>query len=161
MASLLNYMIELTTGMMFLMSSVYGAGSIPSNTANIVPNDASSTNKIPSIIASHDRAAVEEYLKKNFADTPILVEIAKCESEFRQFHKNGDLLRGRVDNADVGVMQINERYHLETSKKLGFNIHTIEGNIAYAKYLYEKSGSKPWSASQPCWGKTVVAMNTK
>jgi hypothetical protein len=154
-------MIELTTGMMFLMSSVYGAGSIPSNTANIVPNDASSTNKTPSIIASHDREAVEEYLKKNFADTPILVEIAKCESEFRQFHKNGELLRGRVDNADVGVMQINERYHLETSKKLGFNIHTIEGNIAYAKYLYEKSGSKPWSASQPCWGKTVVAMNTK
>lgn len=143
------------------MSSVYGAGGIPSNTANIVPIDASSTNKTTSIIASHDSKAVEEYLKKNFADTPLLVEIAKCESGFRQFHKNGELLRGRVDNADVGVMQINERYHLETSKKLGFNIHTIEGNIGYAKYLYEKSGSRPWSASQPCWGMTVVAMNSK
>jgi hypothetical protein len=161
MASLLNYMIELTTGVMFLMSSVYGAGSIPSNTANIVPQDASSTDIKSSVTISSDRNVVIEYLQKNFADTPILVEIAKCESEFRQFNKNGDLLRGRVDNADVGVMQINERYHLEDSKKLGFNIHTIEGNVAYAKYLYEKSGSKPWSASQPCWGKTVVAMNTK
>ncbi len=154
-------MIELTTGVMFLMSSVYGAGSIPSNTANIVPQDASSTDIKSSVTISSDRNVVIEYLQKNFADTPILVEIAKCESEFRQFNKNGDLLRGRVDNADVGVMQINERYHLEDSKKLGFNIHTIEGNVAYAKYLYEKSGSKPWSASQPCWGKTVVAMNTK
>lgn len=161
MASLLNYMIELTTGVMFLMSSVYGAGSIPSNTANIVPQDASSTDIKSSVTISSDRNVVIEYLQKNFADTPILVEIAKCESEFRQFNKNGDLLRGRVDNADVGVMQINERYHLEDSKKLGFNIHTIEGNVAYAKYLYEKSGSRPWSASQPCWGKTVVAMNTK
>lgn len=154
-------MIELTTGVMFLMSSVYGAGSIPSNTANIVPQDASSTDIKSSVTISSDRNVVIEYLKKNFADTPILVEIARCESEFRQFDKNGNLIRGRVDNADVGVMQINERYHLEDSKKLGFNIHTIEGNVAYAKYLYEKSGSRPWNASQPCWGKTVVAMNTK
>ncbi len=154
-------MIELTTGMMFLMSSVYGAGSIPSNTANIVPQNASSNNISNSIVVSSDRGVVEQYLRKNFADTPILVEIAKCESEFRQFDKNGNLVRGRVDDADVGVMQINERYHLEDSKKLGYNIHTIEGNVGYAKYLYEKSGSKPWRASEPCWGKTVVAMTTK
>lgn len=154
-------MIELTTGMMFLMSSVYGAGSAPSNTANIVPINASSTDISNSIVISSDRQVLEKYLRKNFADTPILVEIAQCESEMRQFDSNGNLVRGRVDPDDVGVMQINERYHLDTAKKMGLDIHTVEGNVAYAKYLYAKSGSDPWSASKPCWGKTVVAMYTK
>ncbi len=154
-------MIELTTGMMFLMSSVYGVGSAHSNTVNIVPNNASSTDISNSIILSSDRQVLEKYLRKNFADTPILVEIAKCESELRQFDSNGNLLRGRVDSDDVGVMQINERYHLDTAKKMGLNVHTVEGNVAYAKYLYAKSGSDPWNASKPCWGKTVVAMYTK
>ncbi|MDB5266300.1 MAG: hypothetical protein JWN89_115 [Parcubacteria group bacterium] len=50
-------------------------------------------------------------------------------------------------------MQINENYHLEDSKKLGYNIYTIEGNVAYAKYIYDKSGAKPWMSSSPCWAK--------
>jgi hypothetical protein len=49
------------------------------------------------------------------------------------------------------VMQINEKYHLETSRELGFNIHTLEGNMAYARYLYEKQGARPWLASSHCW----------
>ena len=145
-------MIELTTGMVFLVSSMYGAGSVPATTVALTTND--STSSPASVIVSTDRKAIEQYVRENFADTPILAEIARCESEFRQFDKNGQVVRGRVDNADVGVMQINERYHLETAKKLGLNIHTIEGNMAYARVLYEKSGSQPWSASKPCWGKS-------
>lgn len=152
-------MIELTTGMVFLVSSMYGAGSIPADTAHAQSLTTTSNPNTASVIVSTDRKAIEQYIRENFADTPILAEIARCESEFRQFDKNGQVVRGRVDNADVGVMQINERYHLATAKKLGINIHTIEGNMAYAKYLYEKSGSRPWDASKPCWGKQVVAMN--
>ena len=59
----------------------------------------------------------------------------------------------------MGVMQINERYHLLTAEKLGYNIHTLEGNVGYAKYLYEKFGSDPWSASSKCWKGKVVAIN--
>lgn len=90
---------------------------------------------------------VEEY----FADIPIMVDIARCESRFRQTDRNGNLLRGELTPADVGVMQINEKYHLETSRELGFNIHTLEGNMAYARYLYEKQGARPWLASSHCW----------
>jgi hypothetical protein len=151
-------MIELTTGMVFLVSSMYGAGSVPADAAHAQSLTTTSPLATTSVILSTDRKAIEQYVRENFADTPILAEIARCESEFRQFDKNGQALRGRVDNADVGVMQINERYHLETAKKLSINIHTIEGNMAYARYLYEKSGSQPWSASKPCWGKTTVAM---
>ena len=149
-------MIELTTGMDFLLSSVYGAGSISADAVNFQPVMTDSQGKTASIAISSDREAIKKYLEANFADTPILIEIARCESEFRQFDKDGKLVRGRVDNADVGVMQINERYHLETAKKMGLNIHTVEGNVAYAKYLYNKSGSTPWNASSACWSKTVA-----
>jgi hypothetical protein len=151
-------MIELTTGMMFLVSSMYGAGSVTADTAHTESMIDSSASSIASVILSTDRKAIEQYVRENFADTPVLAEIARCESEFRQFDKNGQVVRGRVDNADVGVMQINERYHLEIANKLGMNIHTIEGNMAYARYLYDKSGSAPWNASKPCWGKMIVAM---
>lgn len=86
-----------------------------------------------------------------FKDTPILIKIAGCESTFKHLDKNGKLVRGRVNNQDVGVMQINERYHLEQSKSLGFDIYTLDGNMAYAKYLYEKQGSQPWNSSSKCW----------
>lgn len=151
-------MIELTTGIVFLLSSMYGAGSISADAVNVQPLTANLMDRTPYIIASNNKEALEKYLRENFADTPILLEIARCESELRQFDNNGQLVRGRVDNADVGVMQINERYHLETATKLGYNIHTVEGNVAYAKYLYGKFGSKPWNASSPCWERATVAM---
>ncbi len=90
---------------------------------------------------------VEEY----FADIPVMVDIARCESRFRHTDKNGNLLRGELTPADVGVMQINEKYHLETSEELGLDIHTLEGNMAYARYLYEKQGARPWLSSSHCW----------
>ena len=96
-------------------------------------------------------ATTEEKVTQYFAETPILVDIARCESRFRHTDKQGNVLRGEITPADVGVMQINEKYHLETSKKLGYDIHTLEGNLAYAKYLYEKQGARPWLASSHCW----------
>lgn len=99
---------------------------------------------------------VEEYVRSYFSDIPVMVEIAKCESRFRQYDKNGDVLRGEVNNLDRGVMQINEYYHNEDSEKLGFDILTLEGNTAYARYLFEKYGVKPWSSSSRCWAKTVA-----
>lgn len=102
----------------------------------------------------------EAQVKAYFADTPILAEVAFCESRFRQFDENGNVLRGIENSQDVGVMQINEKYHLDTAQKLGLNLHTLEGNMAYAKYLYETQGTKPWNYSSGCWGKhREVALN--
>ena len=94
----------------------------------------------------------EEIIAEHFADTPILKKIAFCESRYRQFNEDGTVLRGVVNPKDVGVMQINEKYHLEASKKLGYDIYTLEGNIDYAKDLYSKQGSRPWVHSSHCWG---------
>ena len=82
-----------------------------------------------------------------------MAEIAKCESTFRQYDSKGEVIKGIVNKSDVGVMQINKYYHLKQAEKLGYDLHTIEGNMAYAKALYEREGTKPWNASSKCWMK--------
>ncbi len=81
-----------------------------------------------------------------------MAEIARCESRFRHFGKNGDIIRGEINSLDVGVMQINEYYHKANAKKLGLNIYSLRGNLAYAKGLYEREGTTPWLSSSKCWG---------
>lgn len=100
---------------------------------------------------------VEEYVRVYFADIPVMAEVAKCESRFRQFSKSGSVLRGEVVQDDLGVMQVNDYFHGDTAEKLGLDLKTIQGNVAYARYLYEKEGTQPWISSKPCWGKTQAA----
>lgn len=100
--------------------------------------------------------SVEEYVRNYFSDIPVMVEIARCESHFRQHDEGGDVLRGEKNNLDRGVMQINEFFHNENSERLGYDILTLEGNTAYARYLFEKYGLKPWVSSAKCWGKTTA-----
>jgi len=103
---------------------------------------------------------VEQTVDEYFKNTPILSKVAFCESRYRQFDANGNILRGVVNSKDVGVMQINEDYHLNDSLKLGLDIHTLEGNLAYAKHLYESKGVSPWVHSSKCWSKgESIALN--
>ncbi len=101
--------------------------------------------------------SVEGYVREYFEDIPVMIAVAQCESRFRQNDKNGSVLRGEVVREDVGVMQVNETYHKKTADKLGFNLHTMEGNVSYARYLYEKEGTTPWNSSKKCWGKKPEA----
>ncbi|NQV92971.1 hypothetical protein HQ403_00555 [Candidatus Kaiserbacteria bacterium] len=103
-------------------------------------------------------AYVEQYVRIYFSDIPIMTEIAECESRFRQFDIDGDVLRGEKNRRDVGVMQINEDFHLDTALEKELNLYTLEGNLAYARALYEKMGTKPWKHSKKCWGGMVLAL---
>ncbi len=87
-----------------------------------------------------------------------MIHIARCESTFRHTLADGSVLRGRVDNDDTGVMQINKRYHEETARSMNLNLYDIYHNMAYARYLYETQGTRPWNASAPCWS-NALAMN--
>jgi len=95
---------------------------------------------------------IEEYVQTYFADVPIMTAIAECESRYRHFNESGDVIRGEVNWRDVGVMQINEYFHLATATKFGYNLYSLEGNVAYARYLFEKEGTRPWASSKKCWG---------
>ncbi len=108
--------------------------------------------------AGQSRSAVEAKVREYFSDIPIMVEIARCESTFRHRLSNGEVLRGYVDGADTGVMQINLRYHQQTADRLGLDLEDIYDNMAYARHLYERQGTQPWNASAPCWN-THVALH--
>ena len=95
---------------------------------------------------------IESKVKTYFSDTPIRQKIAYCESRNRQFDTDGSVIRGVVNSKDVGIFQINEKYHLSDSQKMGMNIHSVEGNMKYAKHLYDTQGTRPWNSSKPCWG---------
>lgn len=75
-----------------------------------------------------------------------------CESGLRQFDRNGKVLRGKINNHDIGLFQISETYWLDTASKLGYNIYTLSDNIKMAKYIYENQGIEAWKPSQYCWG---------
>ena len=100
-----------------------------------------------------DPKNVEKFVNDYFADIPVLAEIAKCESHYRHFNSNGEILKGDKNSYDRGVMQINVLYHAKTAQKLGLDVHDLDDNVAYARYLYEKQGAKPWMSSSACWAR--------
>ena len=101
-------------------------------------------------------AGTEEAVRSYFSDLPVMIQIARCESTFRHTLEDGTVLKGRVDPADTGVMQINLRYHGEKARELGLDLTDLQDNMAYARDLYVRQGTKPWSASASCWGPTIA-----
>ncbi len=99
----------------------------------------------------------ERIVRSYFKDIPVLIEVARCESTFRHTLEDGSVLKGVVDPADTGVMQINKRYHQKTAAAMSLDLEDIYHNMAYARHLYETQGTQPWSASAPCWNRTLAA----
>jgi len=159
-----HWLIFQTTalGLAMLASSVTGFNGVPyASSAPEVIQTMSLAQSNPDVsgqvkVSTEKNMTIEEYVRNYFSDIPVMIEIAKCESRFRQNDANGEVLRGEQNKLDRGVMQINEYYHDENSEKLGFDIMTLEGNTAYARYLFDKYGVKPWDSSSRCWSKTVA-----
>lgn len=80
------------------------------------------------------------------------MRICKAESGLRQWDDYGRILQGVVNHEDLGFCQINAKYHMEEAMKAGLDIFTAEGNILFAKWLYDKKGTSPWKASEKEWG---------
>ena len=155
-------MIEFTTGVAFLMSSLYGSGQADAHVANLAAvaqsgkSEQATTSQVEIVRPLQNEKDIEAYMRKQYVNEPILVDIAWCESRFHQFNEDGTVIRGEKNKADIGIMQINEKYHAEDAKKLGIDIYSAEGNIAFSKYLYNKYGTKPWSASSKCWSQELA-----
>jgi hypothetical protein len=151
-------MIEIITTSFFVFSSIYGGPGIVANASSTgissplvsAPIEDKTEINIP------NNEDIKREAQKIFANDPILVDIARCESHFRQYDKDGSVLRGTVNKSDVGVMQINEHYHADKAKTLGYDLMTPEGNMAYAQYLYKNEGGQPWISSSACWNNTAA-----
>jgi hypothetical protein len=113
--------------------------------------DAAVTSTTSTMTKEHSEKRVREFFK----DTPVMVEIARCESNFRQFTDGGNVLRGGDSGGMVGVFQFFESIHAPIAKKLGYDLETLEGNLAYAKHVYKNEGTVPWNPAKHCWGITT------
>lgn len=100
--------------------------------------------------ATGDNDGIRDYVEDVFGNNHIMVDVALCESGFRQYYSGGDVLITGDSNA-VGVFQLLESWHEEAAKDRGYSIYTVEGNVGYAQELYEEEGLKPWSPSSLCW----------
>jgi hypothetical protein len=94
----------------------------------------------------------EAQVRAYFSDAPVMMNIAECESKFTQFGKGGTALHGGMGGKMIGIFQVYSDIHADYAEGLGMDIYTTEGNLAYARHLYEREGTKPWLSSFPCWG---------
>lgn len=140
-------MIELTTSLLMLASAFS-----PVSVSSIGQESLRTPEDSPVATENADHpVTLENYVRNYFEDTPMLAEIARCESTFRQHDSSGQILRGKVNKGDIGIMQINKYYHEEDATRLGFDIYTLEGNLGYAKWLYGRESDGPWVHSSKCW----------
>jgi hypothetical protein len=154
----LTLILEFTIGLSLLAASATNTLSTSFSTDAFMNSEITNTNSTETVVIEEKVAELEqsnkttkEIVTEYFSDTPVLADVAYCESRFTHFNTDGSVLRGRVNRADVGVMQINEKYHAATAVKLGIDLYTLEGNMAYARYLYDTQGTRPWVHSSPCW----------
>jgi peptidoglycan hydrolase-like protein with peptidoglycan-binding domain len=105
-------------------------------------------------------ATVEAMVRATFADAPVMIRVADCESKFRQFTDSGNVLHGGTGGKMIGVYQLYGDIHRSAADKLGFNIDTMLGNISYARYLYDQEGTDPWMSSFSCWNDKTVEGTT-
>ncbi len=59
----------------------------------------------------------------------------------------------------IGVFQFYEVIHSRTARTLGYDLATDDGNLGYARYLYELEGTTPWQSCVP--QATVVDTSTE
>jgi hypothetical protein len=113
--------------------------SVISTLASLAPQTAAADNP---------NAMVENIVNFYFADVPTMIDIARCETGFRQYNSDGSALHD-ASGTYVGVFQISEQIHTPKATALGFDIRTIDGNLGYARYLYTSSGTGPWKGCLP------------
>ena len=102
---------------------------------------------------------VEDFVRLTYQDKPVLIEIAECESTFRHWDPETGEPLSNPNSSATGAMQLMASYHREPASNLGWDIDTLEGNLAYAEYLYDTEGVTPWEASRHCWGSANMALN--
>ena len=119
--------------------------SISTTTTAVVP----STTIATTLPVLQNPAMIENRIREYFADVPVMIEVARCESKFRQFTDSGSVLRGGSSRGMIGIFQFYEAIHAPAAAARGFDLATVEGNIGYARHLYAQSGTKPWSSCVP------------
>ena len=91
----------------------------------------------------YSREGLKTLITEAFPEEPIMLRIAECESGTAQFYASSSKVI-RSHTADSGLFQINDIW-LPKAKELGYDINTVEGNIAMAQHIKEVQGLRAWS----------------
>ncbi len=97
---------------------------------------------------SYTQEGIERRIEEEFRDAPIMLKVARCESSLK-----ADAYNPKNNSHDRGIFQISEKYHGEEMKELGIDPTDVADNIKYARILYDRNGTKDWTASKECWNK--------
>lgn len=116
---------------------------------NVVVTHAATSKVASTTVELKEPAAIEKRVREYFADIPVMIEIARCESKFRQYTDAGNVLRGGNAGLMVGIFQFFESIHAAPALMLGFDLKTVEGNIGYARHVYTQEGTRPWISCVP------------
>ena len=86
---------------------------------------------------------VECKIRVEFQDAPVMLAIARAESEYNPLADN-------PDSTASGVFQIlNGTW---TDYGCTGNVWDEDDNIDCARIIYDESGTRPWDASKDKWG---------
>lgn len=132
----------------------FTVASIPSFTGDVEEDPSILT---PPIIEEAYEVSIDEHITqeaiKYDVDPFLAKKIMWCES--RQYenkaineNKRDD---GSVWSLDIGRWQINDYWHQETMKSMGWDIYDDHDNVSYGFYLLNKEGTRHWNASKHCW----------
>ncbi len=85
---------------------------------------------------------IKEKVARVFHDDPRMIDVIKCESNFRQFDSKGKTLRSPT--SDIGVVQLNQ-VHWARAKKLGLDIwNSVDDNLKMGRIVYDEQGIEAW-----------------
>jgi len=106
------------------------------------------------IEVSYTKEGIIEKIRQAFLDAPIMLEVARCESQYKITAHNTKL--NKDGTTDGGIFQLNSVHDQELAA-LGLNKFDPEDNIKFARILYDRSGLRPWNSSKGCWGKYIAS----
>ncbi len=84
-----------------------------------------------------------------FNHHPVMLRIAACESSLKHVDGSGQVVVGEV-TPDVGVFQINPVHEREL-RTYRLDPRNFSHNVAFANYLFQRDGLRPWNSSRNCW----------
>lgn len=74
-----------------------------------------------------------------------MVAVCRGESGSKQWHRDGRVVEGIIDNDDTGVCQVNNRYWGAEAKRLGLDYrNNIIHNVKMTRHIYEVQGITAW-----------------
>ena len=112
--------------------------------------------------AASPNAGLEAMTKQklNEAHASALIPVVACESGFRQYRENGNLLRNPTVKDVVGIMQLREKFHPDPAvlseynsehgtnyRRNDFDLEDPEENVDYGIILYKVEGLDPWDCA--------------